>query len=284
MAEADENPFARSFPRRVLARAFRTVVQPPLERFDPSLAVLRRRLVATPLPLLGVVCVYRIRFADHVRAIKRQLPTTARLALWGLDGVDPELAGDTVGSGPGQRFELHNRLLAGLELPDDAWALALDDDVRFKRGTVQDLARAAVRMQLDLAQPAHAWNSEVIHRYTRRRALMLARRTSFVEMGPMALFGPRGRERLLPWPESLGWPGWGLEWSWNREELNGLRFGIVDAVTIVHTQRVAASGYSVVAAARQDEALMREAGFAPGFDRYADRARWRPWRREPSGR
>jgi hypothetical protein len=281
VTEAEENPFARALPRRVLARAFRTLVQPPLERCDPSLRIVRRRTAATPLPVLALVCVYRMRFAANVEAIRRQLPADARVALWGLDGVHPELARDTVGSGPGQRFELHNRMLAGLALATESWVLAIDDDVRFKRGSVGDMVRVAVRLELDLAQPAHAWNSEAIHRYTRRRMLMLARRTSFVEMGPVALFGPRGRERLLPWPETLGWPGWGIEWRWNREEQRGLRLGIVDAVTIVHLQPVAASGYSVVAAARQDAELKRAAGFEPGFDRYVDRAHWRPWQRRP---
>jgi len=275
-AAEERSPFRDSPVRRLVVRAARGLVQSPVELLDPSPRVLRRRTRRTPLPPLVVISVYRRRFAKHLLRVRSQLPDGARVALWGLDGVDRPLGDDTLGTGPGERFVLLNRLLAGLDLEPGAWVLVMDDDVLFKRGAPGDLLRAALAFGFDLCQPVHAWNSEVSHRVTRRRALMLARRSGWVEQGPVVLFGPAARERLLPFP-SIPWPGWGIEFLWSREERRGLRLGIVDAVTIVHRQRVNASGYSWNAARELEDRLRAEAGFAPDEDLQTPRAGWRPW-------
>jgi hypothetical protein len=277
---AERSPFRDSPGRRFVLRTARALVQSPLELLDPAPRILRHRLRGTPLPPLTVLCVYRSRFAHHLVRLRAGLPEGARLVLWGLDGVAQDLAAETLATGDGERLDLLNRLLAANELDSDEWVLVMDDDVLFKRGTPGDLLRAAVRFDLDVSQPVHSWNSEVSHRFTRRRAFMLARRTGWVEQGPVVLFGPRARERLLPFPP-IPWPGWGIEALWSREERQGLRLGIVDAVTIVHTQRINAAGYSWRAARELEEELMREAGFEPGHALQVQRAAWRPWASSP---
>lgn len=279
--DAERSPFRDSPARRRVVRTGRALVQSPLELLDPAPHVLSRRTRDTRVPPLAVVSVYRRRFAHHLVRLQSGLPPGARLMLWGLDGIAPPLAADTLGVGEGERFVLLNRLLRVLDLEDDVWVLALDDDVLFKRGSAAGLLRAAVRFGLDLCQPVHAWNSEVSHRFTRRRALMLARRTGWVEQGPVVLFGPRARERLLPLPP-IPWPGWGIEALWSREERRGLRLGMVDAVTIIHKQRVNASGYSWRAARELEERLLREAGFRLDEDLQVERAAWRPWTPAPA--
>ena len=279
--DPERSPFRDSPARRRVVRTGRALVQFPLELLDPAPRVLRHRTRDTPVPPLAVVSVYRRRFAHHLVRLRSGLPPGARLMLWGLDGTAAALAAETLGVGEGERFVLLNRLLKALELEGDSWVLALDDDVLFKRGSAAGLLRAAVRFGLDLCQPVHAWNSEVSHRFTRRRALMLARRTGWVEQGPVVLFGPRAREQLLPFPP-IPWPGWGIEALWSREERRGLRLGMVDGVTIVHKQRVNASGYSWRAARELEERLLREAGFSRGEDLQVQRAAWRPWTPAPA--
>lgn len=278
--DVERSPFRDSPGRRLVLRTARALVQSPLELLDPAPRILRHRLRGTRLPPLAVLCVYRSRFAHHLVRLRASLPEDARLVLWGLDGVAEPLAAETLATGEGERFVLLNRLLAANELDSDAWMLVMDDDVLFKRGTLGDLLGAAVRFGLDVSQPVHSWNSEVSHRFTRRRAFMLARRTGWVEQGPVVLFGPRARERLLPFPP-IPWPGWGIEALWSREERHGLRLGIVDAVTIVHTQRINAAGYSWRAARELEEGLLREAGFGPGDALQVQRAAWRPWASAP---
>jgi hypothetical protein len=280
--DAERSPFRGGPARRFLLRTARALVQSPIELLDPAPRVLRRRLRGTRLPPLAVLCVYRSRFAHHLVRLRDSLPEGTRLVLWGLDGGAGPLAAETLGTGEGQRFALLNRLLADSELDSEAWVLVMDDDVLFKRGIPGDLLGAAIRFGLDVSQPVHSWNSEVSHRFTRRRVLMLARQTGWVEQGPVVLFGPRARERLLPFPP-IPWPGWGIEALWSREERHGLRLGIVDAVTIVHTQRVNTAGYSWRAARELEDGLLREAGFEPGDVLQVERAVWRPWASAPPG-
>jgi hypothetical protein len=237
-------------------------------------------LRGTRLPPLAVLCVYRSRFAHHLVRVRGSLPESARLMLWGLDGVAQSLAAETLATGEGERLTLLNRLLAASDLDPDAWVLTMDDDVLFKRGTPADLLGAAVRFNLDVSQPGHSWNSEVSHRFTRRRAFVLVRRTGWVEQGPVVLFGPHAQERLLPFPP-IPWPGWGIEALWSREERHGLRLGIVDGVTIVHTQRVNAAGYSWRAARELEVELLHQADFEPGDSLQVERAVWRPWSSAP---
>jgi hypothetical protein len=278
--EDERSPFRDSPGRRFVLRMARALVQSPLELLDPAPRILRHRLRGVRLPQLVVLCVYRSRFTHHLIRLRATLPEGARLVLWGLDGVAEPLAAETLMTGEGERLVLLNRLLAATEPDPDAWVLVTDDDVLFKRGTPGDLLGAAVRFGLDVGQPVHSSNSEVSHRFTRRRAFMLARRTGWVEQGPVVLFGPRARQRLLPFPP-IRWPGWGIEALWSREERRGLRLGIVDAVTIVHTQRVNTVGYSWRAARELEEDLVREAGFEPGDVLQLQRAAWRPWASAP---
>jgi hypothetical protein len=267
--------------RRLLFRPLRAVVQWPLERIDPSPALLARRTAGGELPGLVAVAVYRRALAPVLAELVGQLPAGTRVALWALDEPVPALAAHTVGSGPGERLPLLNRLVEEAAPGVDDWVLVSDDDVRFTRGSPAALLRAAARLGLDLAQPAHTWSSEVSHRFTRRRALVLARTTRFVEQGPLALFGPRAVARLLPFREDVPWPGWGIEALWSRARDDGVTLGIVDGVTMRHVQRVNASRYSWRDAQRHEAALLTEAGFPSIASLHVDEARWRAWQEAP---
>jgi hypothetical protein len=251
--------------KRAAGRLARGLLQGPGELLDPSPRLLSRRLASVAVPPIAVVSVYRRRFAGNLQDPPRDpAGGTAGWPSGALTGQEPALATETIGTGPGERFDLLNRLLRHLDLPHAWWVLVCDDDVRLKRGGPDTLAAAAVCFGFELCQPANAWNSEVSHPFTRRRALMLARRTTWVEQGPMVLFGPAARSRLLPFPADVRWPGWGIEAGWSRQERLGLGIGIVDGVTMVHQQPVNASGYAVTAAREQEHRLRRRAGFAPG--------------------
>jgi len=279
MGPVDMSLRDRTLPR-LSRRIARHVLQPALERLDPAPATLARRLGQTMPPPVALVAVYRRRFAAHVAALDASVPG-GRSAFWALDEPDHRLAAATVGRGPGERLALLNRLAASLDLGEAEWLLVADDDVRFKRGSPTELARAAAHWALDLSQPAHAWDSHVSVRYTRRRMLTVARRTGWVEQGPILLLSPVARRLVLPFPSGVRWPAWGIEAQWSRMEREGLRLGIVDAVTMVHLQDVNASGYSLDEARRQRRELLRGAGFSSEAELRVDRERWRPWAPPP---
>ena len=228
-----------------------------------------------------LVAVYRRRLAPVLGELVAQLPSGARAALWALDEPAPELAAATVGSGPGSGWRCSTASSRPPRPGRRSGSWSSDDDVRVTRGTPATLLRAAAWLGLDLAQPAHTWSSEVSHRFTRRRALVLARTTRWVEQGPLLLFGPRAAARLLPLREDVRWPAWGIEAGWSRARDEGLDLGIVDGVTMRHVQRVNATRYSWQDAERQEAALLREAGFASTRSLQVDEARWRPWQAAP---
>lgn len=131
--------------------------------------------------------------------------------------------------------------------------LLVDDDVDLPRGFLDRFLWAVERAGLLLAQPAHRRHSHAAWPVTRRRLPWAARRTHFVEIGPITLLRGAALERLVPFPADLGM-GWGLDVHWGaiaREA--GWPIGVVDAVPLLHRHPVA-GGYGredVVEQARQ---------------------------------
>jgi hypothetical protein len=155
------------------------------------------------------------------------------------------------------KFENLNRLLAAETLEHHDWLVIIDDDVVLPRGFLDRLIFLAERFSLDLAQPSHSLASHAAWQVTRRRATSLARQTGFVEIGPVTAFSRRTFEVLLPFPSLR--MGWGLDLHWAalaRE--HGWRCGVLDALTISHTQAPAASAYSREQAVAEARAFLAE--------------------------
>jgi hypothetical protein len=197
---------------------------------DPTVALTVSKLEHRPLTIT-VASVYRARNAANMATMLEPLAAVdASVRLWSLDDVPDSLRRWTLGSGPGRRFELLNRLL------DDAvsgWTVLADDDVRFRRGNVLDLIGIAELVGLDISQPAHALGSNVSHSFTRTAPFSVARLTSFVEIGPVVVFSPAALPHVLPLPEQG--MGWGTEVAWSElQRTSELKLGIADAVRIDH--------------------------------------------------
>lgn len=245
-----------------------------LERLEPSADSLMRGWPAlAPVPL-GVALVYRRRNAHLVTDLLAGVPAGARVALWALDEVAPDLAPLTRGTGPGMRIALLNRLVADLDLPAEAWVLLADDDVRLQRGTVADLLRAARSLGLDVSQPGHSHRSTHKWKVNEHRFLTWARSTRFVETGPLLLLSPRAVQTCLPVDERFVM-GIGSEAVWGgRPEL---RLGVLDCLTMLHLGPVGAAydGLAEWAATEhlvQD--LLRPVGLTSLFDLQRQTGRW----------
>ena len=224
-----------------------------------------------------IVGVYRVANAPIVEAlIGPALADGWSTAWWALDAIAPVLAEHTVGVGPGEKLPVLNETLRR-HGPMRGALLLSDDDIAVRRGSLSDLVALCVRARLDLAQPAHAPGSNVSHGITRAQPRSRVRLTTFVEGGPLVVVMPTARERVLPLPESRGM-GWGIELDWIDFQRQGMRLGIVDAVTVTHLEKVAATYDDT-----ELRAAMRAELDTRGVDDWAPFQRtlgvWRPWQR-----
>jgi len=227
-----------------------------------------------------IVGVYRRRNAEHVlRVLDPALGEGWTTAWWALEGVDPSLAGYTVGEGPGDKFPLVNETLR-LGGPPSAWNLVSDDDIEFRRGDVARLVQLCDRAGLDIAQPARARDSSHSHRITAASRLARARLTTFVESGPLFVVGPRFRDRVLPLPEALGM-GWGVEFEWHDLMVEGCRLGVVDATVIDHFGTIA-SEYETASLHARLRKELADRGVTSFLPLQHTLASWWPWQRWPS--
>jgi GT2 family glycosyltransferase len=139
--------------------------------------------------------------------------------------------------------------------PRDAdWLLLVDDDVALPAGFLDTFLFVAEHFGLRLAQPGHAFASHAAWPVTRRRPGVIARRTRFVEIGPVTAIHSDAFGVLLPLPDLE--MGWGLDAHWSAAAAEaGLALGIVDATPIRHLRPVAASYPHAAAVAEADRFL-----------------------------
>ena len=120
------------------------------------------------------------------------------------------------------------------------WLLIVDDDVVLPAGFLDAFVLVAERFGLQLAQPAHAFASHAAWPVTRRNPRTIARRTRFVEIGPVTAIHADAFPTLLPLPELE--MGWGLDAYWSAAAAKaGLRLGVVDVTPIRHLHPIAAT-------------------------------------------
>ena len=230
-----------------------------------------------------VAGVYRSRNAAVLRRLLATVPPDWHSAWWSLDEVDPALAEATVGVGSGGKFELLNNAIerSPCKLTDVDTVVLVDDDVWLDRGSLPELVELTRRAGFGLAQPAHGRGSKSTYSFNRRRPLTTARETTFVEIGPIIVIDGRWCSELLPFPDDIGM-GWGLEVLWRRRRRDGLRMGIVDAVTVQHPDPPNAT---YLAGAEPEfarvEKLLAEDGVATIQDIQQTVSVWWRWQRRP---
>lgn len=253
----------------------------------PWLGVLNRRIDVgawyprdLPVPAATLVSVYRQANAANLTGLASLAERHGwDVRLWALDAPAPALETWTLGSGPGTRFELINKLVDTQTLPAQSYLVVTDDDVTFERGDLAAFLAIAARAGADFAQPAHTAGSVHSWRFTLSAPRTVARRTSFIEIGPVFSMSPRARSAALPFPaEGMGW---GVEFAWSALQEAGLSLAIIDAVTVCHHGSVAA-GYELHEELAHLELRARQAGHTSLTELQVELARWRPWRRRPS--
>lgn len=231
-----------------------------------------------------LLCVYRAGNAGNViRLADEVVPQGWTVRCWALDEVAPALAAHTVGVGSGAKFPLLNALVGGLGTPDGLdrfdWVVVADDDFVFAPGSIDELLAIAEAAGLEFVQPAHVERSHREHGITVRRPLSVARRTTWVEIGPVFAVHRRWAGRVLPFPPEHTM-GWGLELEWTALERGGARLGIVDAVPIRHLGPVG-RGYAKREQRDRLDSLLAARGLDSVRDVQHTLGSWRPWQGVP---
>lgn len=222
------------------------------------------RVPTTSIPF-AFYSVYRRRNAATLKPLLDEAHGT--VALWALDEPAPELADVTLGSGPGTKFDLLNRMIEAAP-PAGRWAVFSDDDYLLERGSLTQFVSLAEAGGFSLAQPSHVPDSHWSHHVTVTQPRSTARRTQFVEIGPVFAVNPKAG--VLPFPHDAGM-GWGLDFQWSRTP--GLILGVIDHVRIRHLEPVG-QAYDLAAeqasqTVTEDEQMVRDA------ERVGKP--WRPW-------
>jgi glycosyltransferase involved in cell wall biosynthesis len=198
--------------------------------------------------VLGVYLAEKPNTADHIAATlarSADLEVDQRWVALGGDAPNGELGSVTAltVNDPMPKYSLLNRLLAGADLDRYDFVLTTDDDIVLPNGFLDLYVGVQAGVGFQLAQPARTRNSYVDHPIVLQQRGVIARRTLFVEIGPLVSFGREIYDLVFPFDEANPM-GWGFENVWAHQlSERGLPEGIVDAVPIDHSIRSPVAHY-----------------------------------------
>lgn len=231
-------------------------------------------------PPVLLLVVYRARNAQLVKALLRQVNSSADVRLWALDEIAPELAAQTVGTGPGTRFSNLNKLYNAKPVMEGSWVVLADDDVFLVRGSLTRIFSIMKRAGLSLAQPSQSilgwWTSP----FNVSRPFLVARDSNYVEQGPLLVVDPTFAKVILPLPDENDM-GWGIEAEWYRAKEGRFRFGVIDDCRIVHCAR-AGTTYPSGPEMRSMNERLRKAGIDSLYQLQSVNGYWWKWQPNPS--
>jgi hypothetical protein len=149
---------------------------------------------------------------------------------------------------PAPKFDLLNRVLEDADAFD--WVIIADDDVVISENWLDCYLALAGRFDFALSQPARTGDSFIDHHIVAQAPGLLARRTRFVEIGPVFCIRRNAVPLLLPFEKDVGM-GWGLDYVWPvRLEEADMRLGIVDAAPVAHSLRKQVQFYEYTGASQ----------------------------------
>ena len=166
------------------------------------------------------------------------------IALHG-DAPSPEVDSVTVLKleNPLPKFLLLNKILSAEKLYRYNYIILCDDDIHLGQDFLDNFLELQQKHDFALAQPARTHNSYIDHPFVEQFEGLKARRTRFIEIGPVVSIRKDAFPLLLPFDES-SFMGWGYDFVWPYLiEKSGLRMGIIDATPIDHSMRKPVKNY-----------------------------------------
>jgi hypothetical protein len=103
---------------------------------------------------------------------------------------------------PSPKFLLLNQALLGVDLNAFEYVIVSDDDIRLPTGFLDRYLSVVSRYGFDVAQPARTHESYIDHRFVEQLDGIDARRTRFVEIGPMFSLHRSAYDYFLPFDET----------------------------------------------------------------------------------
>jgi len=135
------------------------------------------------------------------------------------------------------KFTLINELLSGENLKEYDYIIISDDDIVMPCNFLDLFLAIQKKYDFAIAQPARTHNSYIDHPFVEKLDGLQARRTRFVEIGPLVSFRQDAFLLLFPFDQNSPM-GWGYDFVWPRMmDEHGLRMGIIDAVPVEHSMR-----------------------------------------------
>jgi tetratricopeptide (TPR) repeat protein/2-polyprenyl-3-methyl-5-hydroxy-6-metoxy-1,4-benzoquinol methylase len=176
--------------------------------------------------------------------------TLAAVTVARLDGMKP-------------KYAILNDLFDREHLEDFDFIINIDDDVVLPHGFIDEFCRRQAQLGFVIAQPARTLNSWIDHPIVGRQPGVIARRTHFVEIGPVISFHRSVYGMVFPFDctSSMGW-GYENVWAYNCREAN-LPIGIIDAVPIDHSLRKPVVNYTWEKADRERSEYFRMHPYMP---------------------
>jgi glycosyltransferase involved in cell wall biosynthesis len=160
------------------------------------------------------------------------------------------------------KYELLGDLLAEADPGSYDHVLLVDDDVDLPAGFLDAFLDIQRALGFVLAQPARAPGSPADHPIVLQQPGSLARRTLFVEQGPVLSIQRDALLAILPF--DLRSPmGWGYESIWSHRLGMDAAMGIVDATTVAHRLRPTAALYAKAAGEVASATLLDAVGHRP---------------------
>lgn len=142
------------------------------------------------------------------------------------------------------KFTLINRVLDQVALSDYEYLVICDDDVELPGQFLDRYLALSGQFHFAIAQPARTNDSYIDHQFVAQLHGIRARRTRFVEIGPVFSFHRTVFASFLPFDEESPM-GWGYDLVWPRlADRKGFDMGIVDAVPVTHKMRPPVANYS----------------------------------------
>lgn len=141
------------------------------------------------------------------------------------------------------KFHLLNQLLSKIIISDYNYLIVVDDDIELPSGFIDQYLWIQKQLDFSLTQPARTSDSFIDHAFVMQHQNIAARRTRFVEVGPLFSIRYDTFPLILPFDERSPM-GWGLDYVWPVIlERACFRLGIIDAFPVRHKLRKPVSFY-----------------------------------------
>ena len=141
------------------------------------------------------------------------------------------------------KFIVLNKLLSTEPLDSYDFIIISDDDISLPSDFLDRYLSIVVKHDFAIAQPARTHSSYIDHHFVEQLTGLEARRTRFVEIGPLFSVRRDVYPVIFPFDEST-YMGWGYDFVWPclMEKLKK-RMGIVDATPVEHSMRKSVKNY-----------------------------------------